>query len=135
MPSLPKRRASDSSNNKDRVSLYVTAVVILAITTMAAVLLVILLQPANSVTLITAITAISAPIILTFMTLTQQENHRATNSRMDQLVESRTEIAETRGVLRGAALPVSSEQAATILDATTGPGATGVPTVTDNCPE
>lgn len=118
MPSFPRRRATDAANNGKNVTLYVVAVLVLAVFAMASVVAVSIFRPEkDNTSLIASILTFIGPAILALIALIQRENHNTLNSRLDQMVDSRTEIAETRGILRGASLPVAPEDARKIADA------------------
>lgn len=114
----PRRRATDAVNSAKSVDKYVIAVVVLAIVTVLAIVAVVILRPeSDNTAVIAAIGATTSSIILTFMVMIQRESHQTMNSKLDELVETRTTLAETRGVIKGTRIPVSPEAANQLLEA------------------
>lgn len=82
-----KAQAASLAIGSRNVAIYVAAVVVLAICTVAGVVGITLLRPAmDNTTLISTVVGVTAPVILGLLALILKENHLAVNSRLDQLL-------------------------------------------------
>lgn len=84
------------------VRLYVIAVVVMAMTTIAAVVAVAVFMPAaQSANVITAIIGVTAPIILALLAGGQHSMSVAMDGKLSQIVRATAERERARGVIEG----------------------------------
>lgn len=99
-----QRRATDPSNSSVTVAIYVAAILVLAISTVAAIVGILALRPAGDNTaIIAAIVGFVTPVMLGILALITRENHLAMNSRLDQLLAASNREARAEGIVEGTA--------------------------------
>lgn len=98
------RRGTDAAVNSGTVAIYVAAVLVLALATVAAIVAILALRPlADNTAIIAAVVGFVTPVMLGLLALISRENHLAMNSRLDQLLSATNELSRAEGNAEGVA--------------------------------
>lgn len=85
-----------------RATLYVVAIVVLCVLTVAAVVAITIVRPGvDNAAIVTTIIGITAPITLALLAAALQQVHLAANARLSQLLELTAVSSKAKGVLEG----------------------------------
>lgn len=99
---MPEERRVSVAGATSTVKFYVIAVVVCAAMTIAAVIAVAILMPANqSGTVITAVVGVTAPVILAFIAGAQHAMAVAMDGKLSQLVRAEKEKEHAEGKIEG----------------------------------
>lgn len=96
-----QRRASDANPVGSKATVYVVAIIALAMLTLASILGVLLLRPppTDNTSLIATIVGITTPIIVALLGGAVQQVHLAVNGRLTQLLEQTAAASHAKGAL------------------------------------
>lgn len=119
---MHNRRATDPTSNKNLVSTYVLAIILLGICTMASIVVITILRPEqDNTSIIATIVGFATPLMLGILSLMSRENHLSMNSRLDQLIDNTRTVARMEGAIQGAAIPVDPKAAEKLLEVAINP--------------